>query len=321
MADWRTRFRYDPVPSLAASSDLALRYSFERDVLGETDIALTDVWASKPARAILRRQQPDGGWRSTSRSVWKLVDDDQYESFKRLGELVEQYRLDADHPAIRRAAEYFLAHQRAEGDLRGIYGVQYTPNYSAAIVELLVKAGLGADERIIASLDWLNASRQQDGGWALPFRTQGYNLDAFDRTETIEADSDKRSSCMVTGVVLRALAVHPQYGHRPSVRDAAGVLADGMFGVDAYPDRRSADFWTRFAFPFVYTDLLSALDTLSRIGGFTTHPNVERALHWLESHQAPDGQFDIHIVRGNKERQRPWHSLVVCRIYQRLFGR
>lgn len=52
----------------------------------------------------------------------------------------------------------------AAGDLRGIYGSQYSPNYTAAILELLIGAGLGDDPRVRRALEWLLAMRQADGG-------------------------------------------------------------------------------------------------------------------------------------------------------------
>lgn len=54
--------------------------------------------------------------------------------------LIEKYGLNDSHGAIPRAAEYIFSHQMNERTLDGIYGTQYSPNYSAAIMELLTKA-------------------------------------------------------------------------------------------------------------------------------------------------------------------------------------
>ena len=69
-------------------------------------------------------------------------DYDQLETFRNLGILVEKYGFDRRHPAIQAAAEYLFSKQTTEGDLRGIYGNQYSPNYSAAMMELLIKAAM-----------------------------------------------------------------------------------------------------------------------------------------------------------------------------------
>ncbi|NCO10429.1 adenosine deaminase [Candidatus Saccharibacteria bacterium] len=252
------------------------------------------------------------------KSSWKKVDYDQYETFKRLSELVEKNGFTKDNPAIPEIAEYFFGFMTPEGDIRGIYGNQTSPNYTAAILELLIKAGYEKDSRVKQSLDWLLSNRQSDGGWALAFRTKGHNLESFDYDETIEGDPSKPSSAMITGVVLRALVAHPKYKNRPETKAAATLVADSIFTPDAYADRKGAEYWTRFGYPFVYTDLISALDSLSQIEGFSNHPKVKEGLAWLASRQAPDGMFDLRTTRGKKEDQKLWLSLAVNRIFDRF---
>ncbi len=108
--------------------------------------------------------------------------------------LVEKIGVDRQHPGLGAAVEFLLAAQSAEGDIRGIYGAQYSPNYTAGILELLVKAGYAEDERVDRAFTWLKDIRQDDGGWP---------------------DRSKPFSHLVTGVVLRALAAHPP-NRRPS---------------------------------------------------------------------------------------------------------
>ena len=63
---------------------------------------------------------------------------------------------------------------------------QYSTTYSPAIMELLIKAGYDNDPRILKGFDWLLSIRQDDGGWALPFRTMGKNLgDAFNELRNL----------------------------------------------------------------------------------------------------------------------------------------
>jgi hypothetical protein len=64
---------------------------------------------------------------------------------------------------MRQAAEYLFSHQTNEGDFRGIYGTQYSPNYSAAIMEFLIKAGYARDERIAQGFQWLLHIRSVTG--------------------------------------------------------------------------------------------------------------------------------------------------------------
>ena len=63
-------------------------------------------------------------------------------TYRQLAVLVCKFGLDRQHPAVGAAAGFFLSSfQAGAGDYRGIYGRQYTPNYSAAITELLLRAG------------------------------------------------------------------------------------------------------------------------------------------------------------------------------------
>jgi hypothetical protein len=321
MSDWKQRLKYDPTIPLSTSSDISIKYSYELDILGGTDIKASEVWQLKPAQSILKQQNKDGPWEHKSKrsKTWSRVDYDQYETTKQLSELVEKYRFDKNHNAINKIADYFFEHQTDEGDIRGIYGSQYTPNYTALVLELLIKAGYKNDRRIIKSLNWLLGSNQNDGGWALAFRTQGFNLSVFDEDRIVQSDFTKPSSYMVTGVVLRAMAAHPKYRNRPEVHKAACLLADNLLEKDKYPDRKSADYWTHFAFPFQYTDIISALDSLSMIGISPNHPKIQKSLRLLESHQSKNGLFDLHAVRGNSQTQQYWMNLAICRIYKRFF--
>ncbi|NIT57981.1 MAG: hypothetical protein GWN00_17660, partial [Aliifodinibius sp.] len=93
------------------------------------------------------------------------------QTYKTMAELVEFYGLNKENEAIRKAATYLFSFQTEEGEFRGMYGNQYSPNYSASITEFLIKAGY-EDKRIEKSLNWLLKMRQDDGGWAIPLRTR-----------------------------------------------------------------------------------------------------------------------------------------------------
>ena len=322
MKNWTQQLNHDPFKSrLASTADPAIKYFFETDITGDPSLGKEVVWGSRQVQSILNKQRKDGSWKypsSKSRAFPKL-DYDLYETTTVLANLVEIYGLNNSHPAIQLAAEYLFSNQSTQGDIRHIYANQYSPNYSAMIAELLIKAGYKNDTRVIKILDWLLANRQQDGGWALPFRTQGFNLRSFDLDKTIEADFSKASSAMITGVVLRAMAIHPEFKNRNEIKIAAGILADSLFTADKYPDRKSKDYWTRFGYPFMYTDLVSALDSLSLVGGFEKHPNTQKALAWLKERQTDDGLFDLRITRGNRINQEMWMSIAVYRVFKRFY--
>ncbi|MFW9794324.1 MAG: hypothetical protein ACFFEE_08480, partial [Candidatus Thorarchaeota archaeon] len=224
------------------------------------------------------------------------------------------------HPAIVNAAEYLFGCQTEEGDFRGIYWNQYTPNYSAAFMELLIKAGYHNDSRISKGLDWLLSMRQDDGAWVIPFRTANLRLkEAMSHPVPIQPDRRKLFSHMVTGVVLRAFAAHPKYRKRKEVKAAGELLASRIFKADAYSDRKTPEFWTRFSFPFWFTDLLSTLDSLSKLDLKIDVPGIHEGVDWFIEHQKKHGLWDLKLVRGGKNKsQNLWVNLVICRTLKKL---
>ncbi len=321
---WKQRLRYDPIPRLIASESQALQYFAGHDLLNQQLPSVKELWKLPEVAKLTRLQRQNGAWayRGGRKHVRSTEDYDQIETFRVLRELVEMYGLNRDHPAFGKAAEFMFSHLTDEGDFRGIAGNQYIPYYSAAIMELLIKAGYAADPRIARGFNWLLSMRQDDGGWAFPLRTVGLKLgpETF-RSNTVEPDRTKPSSHMVTGMVLRAFAAHPS--HRKSkVAQAAGqLLANRLFKPDYYPDRRAPSFWTGFSFPFWFTDLLSALDSLSRIGLDRNHLQVARALEWFASRQQKTGLWHLRLrIMAREKEPDSWITLAICGVFKRFYG-
>ncbi len=223
-------------------------------------------------------------------------------------------------PAVGHAAEFLFSRQTDEGDFRGIYGRQYTPNYTAGILELLVKAGYGRDPRVGRCFKWLLQIRQADGGWAIPMVTvHGRWNQASLSHPALAPIRERPSSHMVTGVVLRAFAAHPQRRRSAAARRAAGLLAGRLFARDVYPGRDTPDFWTRCAFPFWFTDIVSALNSLTLVGIGLDYPKVRDAFDWLAASQKPDGLFHVRPVHGGAgETGLRWVTLAACRAMKRV---
>jgi hypothetical protein len=272
----------------------------------------------KPVRRLLQKQKDNGAWSypGARRTYLRSVDNyDQLETYRIIGELVEKFGMTRDHSALRQAAEYLFSRQTDEGDFRGIYGTQYSPNYSAAIMELLIKAGYARDKRIEHGFQWLLRLRQRDGGWAIPLRTTGAKLDAQTMNgDTVEPDRSKPFSHLVTGVVLRAFAAHKKRRASSAAHKAGTLLASRFFRRDVYPDRNSVDFWTKFSYPFWFTDLLSSLNSLSRLGFDQHDTGVVQALDWFVSRQRPTGVWELKVLRGADRDLLLWLSLAICRV-------
>jgi hypothetical protein len=321
MEGWQAPLRVDPVPTLLASDNAALASLVRHDLVGEEAHSPELLWHLPQVEHLLRKQSSNGAWKYPSGGKVRSQEDyDQLETFRILGYLIEQYGLTRHHSAIGQAADFFFSHQTSEGDFRGIYGNQYTPNYSAAIMELLVKAGYENDPRIEAGFRWLLGLRQRDGGWALPLRTVGKIFDrATLQAGPIRPDTTKPSSHLITGVVLRAFAARVAYRRSSEAQAAGAFLASRLFAADTYPDRRAPDFWTRFSYPFWFTDLLSALDSLSQLRFSSADGRIRQALDWFVAHQEDDGLWRLSLVRMTGERDRDaWISLAICRMLRRF---
>lgn len=324
MKAWRSHLRYDPIPLLDSASDKAIRYQVSRDLLDRDPSVVEDLWKTKQAERMLRKQQEDGSWRypNPKEDIRSIEGYNQVETFRILSILIEKYLLNRKHPAIERAAEFLFGCQTEEGDFRGVYWNQYTPTYSAAFMELLIKAGYNDDSRIALGLDWLLSIRQDDGGWVIPFRTANLRIkETMTRTDLVEHNRNKPFSHMVTGVVLRAFAAHPKRFRQPEIKLAGELLASRIFKADRYTDRKAPDYWTRFSFPFWFTDILSALDSLSKLGMSVENPQIREGVDWFIQNQKKHGLWDLKLVRGAGDgSQNLWVNLVVCRTLKRLLA-
>ncbi|HET6438459.1 MAG TPA: hypothetical protein VFG59_10380 [Anaeromyxobacter sp.] len=325
-ARWRCFLRVDPVPLLASCGNEAIAFFARRDLLGEDPGPVSALWALRAASRILSRQRPDGSFpypggqeRLRSRANY-----DQLETFRQVGVLVEKHGLDRKHPALARAADFLFSFQTAEGDFRGIYGNQHATPYAGAILELLVKAGYARDPRVARAFRWLLSMRQDDGGWAIPVRTAGLPfpefLDPLRHKDPVPPNRGSPSAHLVTGMVLRAFAAHPRWRRSPQARAAGRLLARSLYRRDAYSDRGDPRYWERVSFPFWFTDIVSALDTLSRLGAGAEEPALDAALGRVRRAQRADGTFGFVLLKGKDPDLPLWICLSVCRSLARLLG-
>jgi hypothetical protein len=311
-------FRSDPVQPLLASPDPAIRMRAAHELAGEP-LDSSALLSLPPVRKTLRKQQTDGSWRYPGRRSWPGMDYEFLETYRKLGELVELYALDRDVLAVEGAAEFLLSRQTEEGDLRGIYGLQYSPNYTAGAIEVLIHAGYADDQRVSHALRWLMSMRQDDGGWVIPLRTSGWNFRMAipEGSDPVMPDRSRPFSHMVTGVVLRALAASERHRRLPETRAAAELLASRLFLADKYSDRGRPEFWTKFSFPFWFTDLVSALDSLSLIGIGPENERVAAAVEWFSSRQREGGTWRLYCLKGAGISVDEWVNLALCRAMAR----
>ena len=101
------QLRRDPIASLLAADDAALRAMARRELLGETtpEISLAEL---PGVRRAVARQQPDGRWKYPGGNPYirSQAAYDQLETYRQLGVLVCKFGLDRHHPAVAAAAGF-----------------------------------------------------------------------------------------------------------------------------------------------------------------------------------------------------------------------
>ena len=323
---WQAFLRVDPLPALQKTTNPALQYFIQRDLLDQNPGPLEQLWTLPDVGRLLKKQLSSGAWpdplhkkHSNSPTNYLLL-----ETYRNLGVLIELYSLNNTHPQIQQAAKYLFSTQTAEGDFRGMYGTQYSPNYCAGVLELLVKAGYVEDERIHRAFHWFLSHQQNGGGWTLPMQAHGVKLyeseEVMRRPEIYPFEPTKPFSHSVTGIVLRAFAPHPLYRVHPDAKKAAELIAHRFFKADKYSFRKTAAYWTKYSFPFWWSDLISVLDALALMGFSKDHPRINHALNYFKTEQQPTGTWKYYILKNQSQSDLSgWLSFVLCRVIKRFY--
>ncbi len=322
MSTWRDKFNFDPVPPLLSTENKALLYFIKRDLLEEEIGSVEDLWELPLAVKIIKKQKEDGSWiyPGKGKDPESTPEDyNQLETFRNLGFLVEKFGFNKKNALIEKAADFLFSKQTEEGDFRGIYGTQYAHSYSSAILELLIKAGYVNDPRIEKSFEWLLSTRQDDGGWAFPLRThKAKYLDIVSSPIVLQPIKSKPFSHLLTGMVLRPFVAHEKYKKHEAAKIAGKLLISRFFQNDKYSDRRDKSYWLKFSFPFWWTDLLSALDSLSALKFSSKDAQIKKALDWFISEQQENGFWTLKILKGKNKDLHLWIGLTICRIFKRF---
>jgi len=323
MLEWLSVFQYNPIPALLQSGNKTVAFFAARDLLDEADKDPSTLWDLAEASKIVRRQAESGAWEypGGNPKIRSKENYDQIETFRNLGFLIESYGFNNQNPAISKAVNYLFSFQTGGGDIRGILGNQYTPYYTAAMLELMIKSGFAADDRVLRAFGWLESMRQDDGGWAIPLRTVNRKLDVICmESETLEPDRSMPFSHMVTGIVLRAFAAHEYYRYTPVAMTAGNLLLNNLFKKDNYTDRGTSEYWLKFTYPFWFTDLISATDSLSKLGFDRNEAQMAKAIDWFLLNQNKSGLWSLVTLKNKSQYQTElWLSLAICRIIKRLY--
>ncbi len=206
--------------------------------------------------------------------------------------------MSADHPALQRASDWLIENQIFKpGDWQvynpglepGGWAFEFANDWypdvddSAVILmtlkRILSKDPAAKDRAIAAGMSWVLGMQSRNGGWG-----------AFD------TNNDSEFLNQIPFADMEAMI-------DPPTEDLTGRLLElmGDFGFDLESSRvrRARDFilqtqrpdgswWGRWGSNFIY-GTWSVLAGLHAVGESTRAPHVQRAVHWLKSHQNPDG--------------------------------
>ena len=112
-------------------------------------------------------------------------------------------------------------------------------------------------------------------------------------------DRSRPFSHLVTGMVLRAFTAHPQYRKSEEAKKAGKLLASRFFQADKYSDRKGKEYWERVSYPFLFTDIISSMDSLSFLGFTKDNHHIIDGLDFLSNLQNDECLFNLKIVRGS----------------------
>jgi hypothetical protein len=314
---WTDNIRVNPLPALLGTDDRALLFFIERDLLGNHDGNIEFLWGLPEAQKTFHLQLPDGSWLYKGNRPGDELGEayELLETWKTLRKLVEIYGLNHSHQTIKKACEFILSYQNEEGDIRGILSNQYMPYYMGAMLEILIKAGYENDIRVEKGIQWLLKLRQDDGGWISPlllFKMSDYYK--ICTQPPVQPQKHLPFSHMVSGMVIRAFAAHPQYKKSSEAIQAGQLLKSRFFKKDAYTSRQAETYWFKFQFPFWWTNVLTVMDSLMRLNFSAQDENLRKGLNWLVDNQGQDGLWRADYGKKGVINSDYWVTLAICRI-------
>jgi len=311
---------------LLARGNLPILYWLKKDILEvpvEREHKNLQKYASRIR--ILESQRPNGGWcrkKYEGHPRWEktyYIVETLRNAFK-----LRDYGCCVETEHIPKLIDFLFSTQTKEGDFRGAYLNEYAPTYHALTLEVLCLFELNQDKRMQKAFRWMVKNKQEDGGWVIPYRTidkkelkTRYNFEAQLTLDPVKPDHTKPFSHLVTGMVVRAFAASPYWRSRKEAREAGGMLLTRFFKADKYEDRQSPEFWEEITHPFWATDVLSALDSLAKLGFSPDDERIQQPLNWLLSRQKSQGFWAAGTKKTTLE-DHLWVTLSVLRVLKKF---
>lgn len=311
---------------LLARGNLPILYWLKKDILEvPIDREFRNLQKFASRIRILKSQRPNGGWGKKKYEGHPRWEKTYYivDTLKNMFRLYNYGCILGDE-GIQKAVKFLFSTQSKAGDFRGAYLNEYAPTYHALTLEVLCLYGLDKNERTQKGFLWIMKNRQDDGGWVIPYRTidqeqlkSRYNFEAQLKLEPVKPDKSQPFSHLVTGMVLRALALSPTWRKSKEVWKAGELLLSRFFKADKYNDRWLPSFWEELTYPFWATDILSSLDSLSKIGFPVDNEKIKKGLNWVLKKQNKQGYWEAGNRKFSVE-DHLWVTFAVLRVFKRF---
>lgn len=311
---------------LLARGNLPILYWLKKEILDvPTDREYKNLQKFASRIRILKAQKSNGGWCKRKYEGHPRWEKTYYivETLRNLFRLYD-YACTLEEPGIQKAINFLFSTQSKEGDFRGAYLNEYSPTYHALTLEILCLYGMESDKKTQKGFRWIIKNRQDDGGWVIPYRTidqeqlkNRYNYKAQLKLEPVKPDKSRPFSHLVTGMVLRALAESSTWRKSREAKKAGELMLSRLFKEDEYNDRRLPCFWEEISYPFWATDILSSLDSLSKVGFNLEDERIQKGLEWLMKKQTKQGYWEAGNKKSSLE-DHLWVTFAVLRVLKRF---
>jgi hypothetical protein len=311
---------------LLSRGNLPILYWLKKDILEvPVDREFKNLCNFGARLRILSGQREDGSWPKDRVKAPCLENRPEFliETLKNAYKLYD-YGCRLDNDQVQSSIHYLFSSQTAEGDFRATAFNEYSPGFHALTLEILCRYGLERDVRIQKGFGWILKNRQKDGGWAIPCRTiskdqveQRYQRPSGNKKRPFKPDRSKPFSHLITGTVLRALAESTTWRGSKECHKAGELVLSRFFQEDRYQDRRSASHWEELTYPFWTTNILSSLDSFSKIGFPAAQPRISQSLEWLLSKQDHRGYWESDATKATLE-DHLWMTFAVLRVFRRF---
>ena len=316
MGEWKSTLKADPIPWLLEPEPPSVRYWTLTDVLNrpaddpEVQATQAAIPTHPPAAELLAAQKEEGYW--VQRDYYLPKNTGTFWALSALADL----GLTAENEHVRRGCEFMFAHQREHGAFcrrrripgQGIvWETQDAPCTHARTVRFLIQFGYASDPRVRKAVDWLLATRRDDGMWL--------------------CDRRGRHGCLrATLDVLRAAALDPATASHPAITRAATIVCD-LLMKPRMGRYHVGDQWTILEYPYAGYGVISALDALAQLGYTPKHPRIAQAAEYLLSRQLPDGTWPLDqspprppFEVGEPGRSSKWLTLDALRVIKSLYS-